>query len=164
MAREGISVRLRERWRTSADLTARAHGVHEIAHCEYASYGVRRVTLATRIQRFRAFCDDRRCERNIRCDDEIAWRRPLHDFLVCHVEAGSHLQHAQTRHPRNGECLIGDQRHGETGAVRSPEEDFFDDVRTGIRVDPDAGSRQAPPSRYGIDTTIYAPARLCWRV
>lgn len=98
-------------------------------------------------------------ERNIRCNDQIARRRALEDFVVRHVEAGSHLQHVQARHPRNGEDLIGDQRHGDTGAVRGPEEDLFDDVRTGIRVNPNAGSRSHPLLDFGFQTTIYAAAR-----
>jgi hypothetical protein len=165
MARERVAVRLRERWWTSADVAASAHGVHEIAHGEYASNGVRGVAFTTRIERFPAFRDDLRGERNIRRNDQIARYRTLDDLVVRHIEAGSHLQHAQARHPRNGEMPIGDQRHGDTGAVRCPEEDFFDDVRTGIRVDPNAGSRHACTiSRLGFETTIYAAARLRWRI
>ena len=165
MAREGIAVRLRERWRTSADVAARAHGIHEIAHCEYASNGIRRVTLTTRIERFPAFRDDLRGERNIRRNDQIARFCTLDDLVVRHVEAGGHPQHAQTRHPRNGEGPISDQRHGDAGTLRRPKEDFFYDVRTGIRVDPNAGSCHARTiSRFGFETTIYAAARLRWRI
>ena len=37
VARESIAIRLRERWRTTADIAARTHGVHEVPHREYAS-------------------------------------------------------------------------------------------------------------------------------
>lgn len=41
MARESVAIRMRERWRTSADIPARTHGVHEVSHREYASDCVR---------------------------------------------------------------------------------------------------------------------------
>src|SRR5262245_7940348 len=37
--------------------------------------------------------------------------------------------------------MVRNQRHGDTGASRCPEQDFLDDVRTGIRVDPDTRTR-----------------------
>jgi hypothetical protein len=37
VTRESIAIRLRERWRTAADIAASTHGVHEVPHREYAS-------------------------------------------------------------------------------------------------------------------------------
>lgn len=41
MASEGVAIRLREGRRTSADIAARTHGVHEVPHREHASDRVR---------------------------------------------------------------------------------------------------------------------------
>jgi hypothetical protein len=40
----------------------------------------------------------------------------------------------------NNEALIGDQRHSNPSTFRSPEQDFLDDLRTSIGIDPDAGT------------------------
>lgn len=40
MTRESVAMRLRERWRASADMPARPHSVHEVPHREQASDGV----------------------------------------------------------------------------------------------------------------------------
>ena len=51
MPGEGVAIRLRERRRSAADVAAGAHGVHEVAHGEDPPNGIRRIALATRIER-----------------------------------------------------------------------------------------------------------------
>lgn len=68
---------------------------------------------------------DLRGERNISRNDQIPRCRTPDDFVVRDVETGSHLQDAQTRRSRDGERVISNQRHGDTGAVPGPGKDFL---------------------------------------
>src|ERR1700728_222798 len=69
---EGVSIRLRERRRTAADIAARAHGVHEISHGEHSANGVRGVALSPGVERLAALGDNLGGEWNISRDDQIS--------------------------------------------------------------------------------------------
>src|SRR5450631_869173 len=137
MPRERIAIRLRQRGRTAANVAAGAHRVHEIAHGKNPSNGIRRIALTARIERFAALGDDLGGERNVSGDDEVPGGHALDDLSVRHVETGGYLNRAQGGDAGNRQWLIGDQRHTNPGALGRSEQNLLDDIRTGIRIDPD---------------------------
>jgi len=146
VACEGIAIRLSERRRTSADIAAGAHGVHEISHGEHSANGIRGVALSPGVERLASLGDDLSGERNISRDDQVSRRHALDDFSIGHIEPRGHLNRAQARNARNLQGLIGDQRHRDTNALGRAKQNVLDDIRASICVDPNNGSRHVRPS------------------
>src|SRR6266851_3933721 len=137
MPRECIAIRLRQRGRTTADVAAGAHRVHEIAHGENSPNGIPRIALTARIQRFASLGDHLGGERNIGGDDEVPGGHALDDLSVRHIETGGYLNGEKAGDAGNLQRLIGDQRYANTRALGRAEQDLLDDIRTGVRIDPD---------------------------
>src|ERR1700723_1930523 len=146
VACEGIAIRLSERRRTTADIAAGAHCVHEISHGEHSANGIRGVALSPGVERLASFGDDLSGERYISRDDQVARRHALDDFCVGHIEPCGYLNRAQARNARNLQGLIGDQRHRDANALGRAKQNVLDDIRASICVDPNTGSRHVRPS------------------
>jgi len=145
MAGEGLPLGRAERWRTAADGATRAHRVHEVADRQQAADGIGGVALAARTDRGRALVDDGRRERQIARDHEIAIAHALDDSAVSDIEAGGDDEHPHRRHPGQGERLIGDEGHGDAGALGRTHEHVAQHPRTGIRIDPDRRGHDRSP-------------------
>ena len=68
------------------------------------------------------------------------------DSINYAIEALRDLQRLHPGDTRRGHRLVGDQRDHDPGTLRDPEQDFLDDVRTGIRIHPDLHPGDTPLS------------------
>ena len=85
----------------------------------------------------RTFVDDRCRERDVRGDDEIVGADLLGDMAVSDVEASCHLREANVGGGRHTHRLIGNQRHLHAPPLGGAKQNFLDDTRTGVGIDPD---------------------------
>ena len=70
-------------------------------------------------------------------DNNVAGLGLLRNALVGDVEAAGHLHRADPRRGRHAQHLIGDQGSHDPRALRGTKQDFLDDARAGVGIDPD---------------------------
>jgi len=138
MPGESVAIRLGEgRW-SAADIAARAHRVQKIAHGEHSADGIGRIALTPWVECFATLRDHFRGQRNICGDHQVSGRHTLDDFVIGHVKTGRYSNGAQAGNSGYLQRLIRHQRHQHSGAFGGAKQYFLDDIRTCIRVDPNA--------------------------
>lgn len=111
---------------------------HHVAHGEAFPDVVGRVEFTARVERGAAAFDHLRGKRDVGGDHQIVGLHFLRDTVVRDIEPGRYLQGADEWGGWHTQRLVGDQRGQGMGPLGSPEQNFLDDARTGVGVDPDA--------------------------
>lgn len=137
LARKLFLVTRRKRRRPASYQATRAHFIEKIPAREvFADVGAA-VELAARIDRQATRFDDLRGQRNVGRDHQITGTHALDDFTIGDIKATRYLQRFDPGRWWGMQPAIGYQRQRHFDAHSRAKQDFLDDARAGIGVDPD---------------------------